>query len=73
MNISQHSYDDDFLKEFLDEFDFDDANFLESSDSLLLGDDLQADLHSNAPFGSSHSAPSQSLDNTVLPLEVSSG
>ena len=41
MNISQQptvseAFEDDFLKEFLDEFDFDnESNFMESSYSLL--------------------------------------
>lgn len=75
MNISQHSDEDDFLKQFLDEFfDFgDESNFMESSNSLL-GDDLQhVDLSSNTPFGNSQplTATSQSTDASFLPFEVS--
>lgn len=78
MNISQQptvseAFEDDFLKEFLDEFDFDnESNFMESSYSLL-DDDASINLHSNTPYVNIHpdTATSQSNTASFSPFEVS--
>lgn len=78
MNISQQptvseAFEDDFLKEFLDEFDFDnESNFMENSNSLL-DDDAPINMYSNTPYVNIHpdTATCQSNPASFSPFEVS--